>query len=260
MNSPLIMSDPSGLQAASNPDEDVPFYDPPSISQAFESFLEYFNFFRGDIKENHKQSFSPIKAVTSASTPGSTTRSSFAPFGSLEDVKRFEDGINTIDLTGLFNLQNKSYKRSIGQASDGEVALAAVDFGSNFIGFGGTARKKAVEETGEGLLRVGRWMEIDELTKMTKTGMVQESKSGTTHAVFPANVLGFMNETSSKRVYVEFDVPGSSVKVTNAARDWVKILTPNSLEGRNAARLGRPVPQTPPAKNIFCYACRTKIP
>ena len=49
-------------------------------------------------------------------------------------------------------------------------------------------------------------------------------------------------------MYVEFDVPTSSLKQTNDG--WAKIVGPNSLEGRLAAKKGEPLPEMPSATNI----------
>ncbi len=99
----------------------------------------------------------------------------------------------------------------------------------------------------QGDIRVGRWMSQGELQAMQKTGMVQESMSGTTHVAFPNDINAF-KAANPGSVYVEFDVPGSSVKPTQPG--WGKIVGSNSLEGRLAAKKGQPVPQMPAAQNI----------
>lgn len=102
---------------------------------------------------------------------------------------------------------------------------------------------------------VGRWMSPDELSKMQKTGKAQESYSGTTHVADPANPEAFIKQTKVGNVYVEFDVPASSLKKTNEG--WAQIVGPNSATGRLAARKGNPVPEMPDAENITHKA--TKI-
>jgi hypothetical protein len=97
-----------------------------------------------------------------------------------------------------------------------------------------------------------------EFSAMTKTGMVQESFTGTTHVAFPANPSTFMSQAKSGALYVEFGVPRSSV-IETGTNGFAKIIGPSSLEGRNALRFGRPVPQMPPASNPFCSICRTGI-
>jgi hypothetical protein len=78
--------------------------------------------------------------------------------------------------------------------------------------------------------------------------MVQESHSLTTHVASPAAPEAFMRQAKVGSLHVEFDVPTSSVKQTGAG--WGKIVGPNSLEARQAARKGLAVPQMPPATNI----------
>lgn len=97
------------------------------------------------------------------------------------------------------------------------------------------------------LTRVGRWMGESEFTAMKSTGMVQESTTGTTHVTLPANPSAY-RAAKPGSVYTEFSVPKRSVKPTQPG--WGKIVGPNSLEGRLAAKKGQPVPQMPPAKKI----------
>ncbi|WP_414530920.1 polymorphic toxin-type HINT domain-containing protein, partial [Nodularia chucula] len=107
-----------------------------------------------------------------------------------------------------------------------------------------------------GNVRVGRWMSPDELAKMQKTGMVQESLSGTTHVASPSNPEAFMSQAKPGAVYVEFDVPESAIRPTNDG--WASIKGPNSVDGRLAARKGFPRPEMPAATNIIHRA--TKLP
>ncbi|MDX1933131.1 MAG: hypothetical protein SFU56_11040 [Capsulimonadales bacterium] len=58
----------------------------------------------------------------------------------------------------------------------------------------------------------------------------------------------FIRQAKPGSVYVEFDVPSSSVVPTSEG--WAKIIGPNSLQGRLAARKGLPIPQMPAAQNI----------
>lgn len=97
---------------------------------------------------------------------------------------------------------------------------------------------------------VGRWMSNEELVGMQDTGMVQESFTGTTHVAYPANASSYRRQASQGSVYVEFDVPKSSLTITDSTNGWASIHGPNSLVGRNAALRGRPIPQMPPAQNI----------
>jgi len=99
-------------------------------------------------------------------------------------------------------------------------------------------------------VRVGRWMSEAEYSAMSKSGIVQESSSGTTHVLFPAdgNGAGFAKQAKPGSRYVEFDVPATSVKKT--AEGWGKIPGPKSLEGRLAEKKGLPPPEMPAAKNV----------
>lgn len=55
-----------------------------------------------------------------------------------------------------------------------------------------------------------------EYDKMVKSGMVQESYSGTTHVANPASIDTFEKQAKQGQIYVEFDVPTASLKQTNA--------------------------------------------
>jgi hypothetical protein len=75
-----------------------------------------------------------------------------------------------------------------------------------------------------------------EYGKMQKTGYVQESNTGTTHVANPADKTAFGKQAPVGSVYVEFDVPLSSVRQTGES--WAKILGPRSLEGRLLVKKG----------------------
>ena len=98
------------------------------------------------------------------------------------------------------------------------------------------------------MVKVGRWMSRDEYDLMTLASQVQESKSGTTHVALPADPIAFQAQAAPGSLYVEFDVPRSSIKPTR--QGWAKILGPHTLEARLAAMKGQPIPQMPPAENI----------
>jgi len=100
----------------------------------------------------------------------------------------------------------------------------------------------------ENSVRVGRWMSREEYEKMRSSGYVQESRSGTTHVALPADAEAYRKQAKRGCLYVEFDVPLSSVKATQSG--WAKILGPNSLEGVLRAKKGLPIPQMPQATNI----------
>ena len=98
------------------------------------------------------------------------------------------------------------------------------------------------------LVRVGRWMSQQEYDRMAATAYVQESRSGTTHVVLPANPSAFQAQAALGSLYAEFDVPRSSIKPTQ--QGWAKILGPATLEARLALAKGQPIPQMPRAENI----------
>src|SRR5471032_3480699 len=99
------------------------------------------------------------------------------------------------------------------------------------------------------LTRVGRWMSFAEYDGMLASNMVQQSFSGTTHVGRPPDVMAFFRQAKPGSVYIEFDVPSACLKQTG--RGWAKIIGPQSIEGRLAARKGWAVPQMPPATNIM---------
>jgi RHS repeat-associated protein len=100
----------------------------------------------------------------------------------------------------------------------------------------------------ESTTRVGRWMSEAEHTAMVKSNTVQESFSGTTHVASPASAATYGKQAPKDSVYVEFNVPTSSLKATSTGVS--KIIGPNSLQGRAAVRRGEPAPQMPRATEI----------
>ena len=96
--------------------------------------------------------------------------------------------------------------------------------------------------------RVGRWMSQAEYKKMLESGTVPESFSGTTHVANPADMSAFGKQAKPGSIYVEFDVPSTSIKPTS--NGWSKIIGPNSLEGRLALKKGLTLPEMPKASNI----------
>jgi RHS repeat-associated protein len=107
-------------------------------------------------------------------------------------------------------------------------------------------------------VRVGRWMSAEEFEAMRENGMVQESRTGTTHVALPADISAYEKQAAPGSVYVEFDVPVSSVKPTQAG--WAKVVGPNSVEARLAAKKGLPIPQMPAATNVQHVANKLKVP
>lgn len=106
----------------------------------------------------------------------------------------------------------------------------------------------------EQLTTVGRWMHPDEYQKMLDTGRVQVGRDGQTYAAFTPE--GYMKTAQKGFVYVEFDVPASSFRLTNPELGWVRFLSPNSIEGKRAAIQGLPIPELPEALNIELLAVR----
>ena len=128
----------------------------------------------------------------------------------------------------------------------GESGVKVFSKGSKVLRFHNKGTSEAIAN--ERMTRVGRWMNVDEYNKMMKTGMVQEGGGGQTYAAFTKD--GFMKQAASDAVYVEFDVPTSSFKVTNPDSGWIRFKSPLSVEGKLAGKKGLPIPQFPKAENI----------
>ena len=101
--------------------------------------------------------------------------------------------------------------------------------------------------TGDDLVRVGRWMSEDEFAKMSSSGHVIEGGSGRTYVTTPANPDVY---PAGKGVFAEFDVPGSSVFPASKP-EWGVIPGPNVT----ATRFGPPPAEMPPAPCIV-LVCR----
>jgi len=91
-------------------------------------------------------------------------------------------------------------------------------------------------------------MSPTEYQQMLDTGKVIQSSTGTTHVAYPADINAFDKQAKNGAIYVEFDVPKTSLVPTNEG--WAKIVGPDSIEGRLAKRKGLPVPEMPEASNI----------
>lgn len=87
---------------------------------------------------------------------------------------------------------------------------------------------------------------------MVATGMVQaEPKSGMSYVVSPPAAGAYGKQAKPGSLYVEFDVPAGSVRMTNRQLGWAAIDGPNSNWAKMLAkRKGVPLPQLPPAANI----------
>ena len=121
-----------------------------------------------------------------------------------------------------------------------------------------SAAESTASETsavGESWIRVGRWMSQEELDAMKASGTVQESTGGGggSWVANPSDPNAY-NAAKPGSLYVEYDVPASSVK--NAGSGWGRIPGPNSIEGRLAASKGQPVPQLPAVRNIEVTASK----
>jgi RHS repeat-associated protein len=129
-----------------------------------------------------------------------------------------------------------------------KAAIGWIGVGASVLGGAGAGSLKTT--------RVGRWMSKAEYEAMRNTGKVQESWSGTTHVSMPANSESYVRQTGVGNYFVEFNVPTSSLKVTNGG--WAKIIGPSSLEGRNLLRKGLPLPVMPNATDIFFKAVKIR--
>lgn len=89
---------------------------------------------------------------------------------------------------------------------------------------------------GDGLVTVGRWMSMNEYTRMAKTGMVQPGGGGYAYVVYPASSDAFIPNRSGS-VYVEFDVPRSSLIPGGRPGDF-KLAEPDTTMGRYWAKKG----------------------
>jgi hypothetical protein len=105
------------------------------------------------------------------------------------------------------------------------------------------------------LARVGRWMGRDEYDKMLTTKMVQEGAGGTSYVAYPADLTAFEAQAKPRSLYVEYDVPHSSLYPAGK-EEWKQIAGPDSMYARYAARKGEPVPQFPPVSNIEWVASK----
>ncbi len=137
----------------------------------------------------------------------------------------------------------------------GSLAKNSIQLGVREAGNVISATRTVLPEM-EWSTRVGRWMSTNELKAMQNTKMVQESVTGTTHVASPASANAFMHQAKPGSTYVEFTIPSSSLKITNPAEGWGKILGPSSMEGRLALRKGEPVPQMPRASCISPIMCK----
>lgn len=97
--------------------------------------------------------------------------------------------------------------------------------------------------------RVGRWMSRDEYNKMVETEHVQKPyNADQSYVANPADYNAFYKQTEKGNVYVEFDVPTSSLKQTKDI--WATIPGPNSMYSKLNKLKGLPPYEFPKVTNI----------
>jgi len=80
--------------------------------------------------------------------------------------------------------------------------------------------------------RVGRWMGQNEHKAMVRTGEVQVGGGGTTHVAHPPSMSAYQSQARPGSLYVEFDVPATSLR-PGGAPGWAQIPSPqHPLYGR----------------------------
>ena len=112
-------------------------------------------------------------------------------------------------------------------------------------------------DSNSGLTRVGRWMSGEEYQGMLDTGMVQPGRTGVINVASPADPLAYMKQAVPGSLYVEFDVPESSL-VQGGTKGWATIPGPDSLFSRLNIQRGLLPYEFPPALNIQWIA--SKLP
>jgi RHS repeat-associated protein len=107
-------------------------------------------------------------------------------------------------------------------------AQAGVVAGQTLI-YAGAARTITAVQT----VRVGRWMSRAEYQAMRTSGTVQQGTGGITNVARPASPASYRS-AGRDDIYVEFNVPASSLKLKDANRGWYMINGPNSPAARLA--------------------------
>ncbi|MCX4354252.1 MAG: hypothetical protein OSJ60_21950, partial [Lachnospiraceae bacterium] len=98
--------------------------------------------------------------------------------------------------------------------------------------------------------RVGRWMSKEEYNKMVKTGYVQKPYNAEqSYVANPANYNAYYKQANKGSVYVEFDVPSSSLKQTKDM--WAAIPGPDSIYSKLNVQKGLEPYAFPKATNIW---------
>jgi len=181
------------------------------------------------------------------------------------------DSLSSYDCASLYQSYGLYLNRLLGCPNknaclliDGlEVGIAAIGSKNSLGAAGGVAGEfaearaatiRAEQVAGRiETARVGRWMSVGEFDGMLKTGTVQAGAGGRAYVVHPSDSSSFGSQAAPGSLYVEFDVPRSSLQ-QGGRSDWYQISGPDSLYGRLAARRGETVPQLPPATNIQVMA------
>jgi hypothetical protein len=87
-----------------------------------------------------------------------------------------------------------------------------------------------------------------EYDEMLRTGLVQESHSGTTYVAYPAESAAYERQASPGSLYVEFTVTDKSVATLSGG--WAKILGPNTIESKARRRRGLDPYEMPKARRV----------
>jgi hypothetical protein len=173
----------------------------------------------------------------------------FAVYDQEEREKKFNEAIGVIMMgalnpTGLPENRQKSPTYNI--ANNGK----ATGNKSMLVSEKNAGYTESIGKSSTTTIRVGRWMSQAEYDAMVNTGKVQESSIGTTYVASPNDINAFGKQARPRSIYVEFDIPENTIKITNKEYGWAKILGPNTIEGRLAVKNGYPAFEMPNASNI----------
>ena len=92
-------------------------------------------------------------------------------------------------------------------------------------------------------------MSKEEYDKMVKTGYVQKPyNADQSYVAYPADYNAYYKQTAKGSVYVEFDVPTSSLKQTKDV--WATIPGPKSMYSKLNVKKGLKPYEFPKATNI----------
>ena len=90
---------------------------------------------------------------------------------------------------------------------------------------------------------------------MVATGRVQiPFNKGGTYVALPADPGSFGKQAKPGTVYVEFDVPTTSISKSSDGRAFID--NPTSVTARLAEKKGLPIPEAPEFKNITLGGCK----